>query len=95
MSVNVNENLSDAVAPSYESCMVWVAPEPLIYFYKPITRLYFQIQPKVFHDYIGKLEGALDLTEGILSKVGVPATEPGKWKIVASSSVFKTKGLLS
>ena len=28
--------------------------------------------------YIGKLEGALDLREGILSKVGVLATEPGK-----------------
>jgi len=40
------------------------------------------------------LEGALDLSEGTLSKVGVLAIEPGKWKMVASSSTFKINGFL-
>ena len=44
-----------------------------------------------FPYYVGKLVGAVPFFDGTRSRFGVAATEPGKWYIVANSSVFKTK----
>ena len=45
-----------------------------------------------YKSYIGKLPGASAFLEGTRSKVGVAEVAPGKWKIVANSSVFNTIG---
>lgn len=43
--------------------------------------------------YIGKFTGASLLRDGMRPKVGVCATPPGKWKMVASSSVVRVNGV--
>jgi len=43
-------------------------------------------------NYIGILNGASAFLDNNLAKVGVEDTPPGKWKTVANSSVFNTKG---
>ncbi len=41
---------------------------------------------------MGKLIGGSDFLEAILGRDGVAETFPGKWKMVANSSVLRTNG---